>query len=85
MIQSVPCELNTDHTTVMLLAQSSNGCISSARIQKEMEWNPQRTETVLNLLLQEGMVWVDSTPTETLFWFPSLFTTSSSLSCLATT
>jgi len=73
MVQSVPCELNVDHTTALLLAQES-GYVHDSKLKAELGWSKDRIDAVLNLLLQEGMVWVDEQGTEGeyLYWFPSL-------------
>eukprot|EP01112_Ceratiomyxa_fruticulosa_P019280 TRINITY_DN6290_c0_g1_i2.p1 TRINITY_DN6290_c0_g1~~TRINITY_DN6290_c0_g1_i2.p1 ORF type:complete len:252 (-),score=45.11 TRINITY_DN6290_c0_g1_i2:17-772(-) len=74
MVQSVPCELNNDHTTVLLLSQNNGGKVSAEYVIKELGWTKTRTDTVLNLLLKEGMAWLDnqSNDGEVLFWFPTL-------------
>eukprot|EP01102_Stenamoeba_stenopodia_P022861 TRINITY_DN9680_c0_g1_i2.p1 TRINITY_DN9680_c0_g1~~TRINITY_DN9680_c0_g1_i2.p1 ORF type:complete len:255 (+),score=64.39 TRINITY_DN9680_c0_g1_i2:31-765(+) len=74
IIQSVPCELNTDHTAVMVLAQDNKGCINASKVKQELSWTDARIETVFNLLLQQGMVWVDdqTLTAERDYWFPSL-------------
>jgi len=71
MIQSVPCELNIDHTAILVLAQE-HGFITVSQIVKELNWNLGRIDTVLNLLLQEGMAWIDKQSSEIQYWFPSL-------------
>eukprot|EP01116_Phalansterium_solitarium_P007545 TRINITY_DN20286_c0_g1_i1.p2 TRINITY_DN20286_c0_g1~~TRINITY_DN20286_c0_g1_i1.p2 ORF type:complete len:248 (-),score=64.20 TRINITY_DN20286_c0_g1_i1:32-775(-) len=73
MVQSVPCELNVDHTTVIVLAQA-RGWVTMSALERELRWGRDRTQSILNLLLHEGMVWVDdqSETGERQFWFPSL-------------
>jgi len=73
MVQSVPCELNTDHTTVLVLAQDSK-FVTSSTLQKELQWRKDRIDSVLELLLRESMAWIDdqSETGERAFWFPAL-------------
>jgi ESCRT-II complex subunit VPS22 len=72
MLQTVPCELNTDHMTVMVLAQEK-GYVTASELMREMKWTQSRVDVVMGLLLQEGMVWVDDQASERQFWFPSIF------------
>ncbi|NWS88600.1 SNF8 protein, partial [Toxostoma redivivum] len=66
LVQSVPAELNMDHTVVLQLAEvgrAGNGWefIPSAPISQDH-------------LLKEGMAWLDAqAPAEPQFWFPALF------------
>ncbi|ELR18969.1 ELL complex EAP30 subunit [Acanthamoeba castellanii str. Neff] len=75
MVQSVPCELNSDHTAVLALAQGTN-FVTSSLVQRKLGWNPQRIATALDLLLQEGMAWIDdqAEERERRYYFPSLMT-----------
>ncbi|EFA85025.1 EAP30 family protein [Heterostelium album PN500] len=74
IVQSVPCELNKDHTDVLIKAQSQGGFIAVSHLSK-MGWDQQRIKSVLDVLLSEGMAWIDdqSELKETLYWFPSLW------------
>eukprot|EP00026_Physarum_polycephalum_P015760 Phypoly_transcript_16524.p1 GENE.Phypoly_transcript_16524~~Phypoly_transcript_16524.p1 ORF type:complete len:259 (-),score=38.29 Phypoly_transcript_16524:84-821(-) len=72
ILQSVPCELAIDHTTVLLQAEDT-GNITRSKLEKELGWTKQRTENALNLLLQQGIAWLDIVPgAEDSYWFPSL-------------
>jgi len=72
MLQSVPCELAMDHTTILLQAQDG-GHISVSKLEKELSWPKDRCQNALNLLLQQGIAWIDIVGTsEDLYWFPSL-------------
>lgn len=73
IVQSVPCELNNDHTTAMLYAQEK-GFVTATVLNTELGWDRTRTDGVMNLLLQQGMVWADdqSETGERAYWFPSL-------------
>eukprot|EP01117_Protostelium_nocturnum_P018130 TRINITY_DN7515_c0_g2_i6.p1 TRINITY_DN7515_c0_g2~~TRINITY_DN7515_c0_g2_i6.p1 ORF type:complete len:251 (-),score=83.41 TRINITY_DN7515_c0_g2_i6:255-1007(-) len=74
MIQSVPVELNQDHTTILLIAESK-GWTTVSEIKKEFqEWKENRIQSVLDLLLRESIAWVDdqSETGQRAYWFPSL-------------
>eukprot|EP01080_Neovahlkampfia_damariscottae_P002812 gene2812-4220_t len=60
IVQSVPCELSRDHTIVLTMDS----------LMKELSWTTDRVDSTLNLLLQEGMAWIDSV--DNTFWFPGL-------------
>lgn len=79
MVQSVPCELNNDHTTAMVLAQDT-GFVTASTLKKELMWDEVRIKSVVDLLVKEGMAWVDDQYTnkslggaqERAYWFPAL-------------
>jgi len=73
MIQSVPCELNIDHTTVLVLAQK-NSWVNPSLLKKELNWTRERIDSVLDLLIHEGMAWLDlqHESGEPTYWFLSL-------------
>jgi len=77
IVQSVPCELNNDHTTAMVFAQEK-GFITASVLRQELSWDDTRIDGVMNLLLQQGMVWADDQTEngERAFWFPSLINIS---------
>lgn len=75
LVQSVPSELNMDHTTMLQAAQKT-GYTSFSAIQKDLKWNKERINRVLDFLLQESMVWVDAQNSgEALYWVPGFFST----------
>eukprot|EP01133_Synstelium_polycarpum_P020200 gene20200-24222_t len=73
-LQSVPCELNKDHTDVLINAQSRGG-VTSVSALKKMGWDEQRIKNVIDVLLNEGIAWIDDQGEnkELLYWFPSLW------------
>ena len=73
MIVSIPTELDQDHMAVMEVAQDAEGCVTVDDIQVKLEWNLQRAERALNLLLQEGMAWIDEYVGIKFYWFPSVW------------
>ncbi|CAK8692397.1 vacuolar-sorting protein SNF8-like [Clavelina lepadiformis] len=76
LVQSVPGELNMDHTAIFDLAQQNGGHMSVSEVVKKLSWKSERCEHVIDHLTHEGMAWVDDqTPTnERWYWFPALFT-----------
>ena len=78
LIISVPTELNKDHMEVMQIAsqsESSFGCVTLSEVLKSTNWDSQRVKRALDLLLKEGMVWLDRPigNIEETYWFPSLW------------
>jgi len=73
MIQSIPCELNNDHTTLLAISQK-DGFITKSDIQSRLLWNEERSNLVLELLLKEGIAWIDEVDGQEIqYWFPSIF------------
>jgi ESCRT-II complex subunit VPS22 len=75
MLQSVPSELNNDHTTVLALAQEEERFyVTASLLMKTLKWNSQRINSVIEFLLQEGIAWVDDQAPEgeCRFYFLSL-------------
>ncbi|KAI5128733.1 Vacuolar-Sorting Protein Snf8 [Manis pentadactyla] len=74
LIQSVPAELNMDHTVVLQLAEK-NGFVTVSDIKASLKWEPERARQVLEHLLKEGLAWLDlQAPGEAHYWLPALFT-----------
>lgn len=74
LVQSVPSELNMDHTTVLQTAQKS-AFTSLSVLTNELKWDRERCTRCLNFLMQEGMMWIDEQdPKEVLYWVPGFFT-----------
>ena len=76
IVQSVPGELNMDHTKILELAQQNNGKVSLSDIEKSLSWKEERTQNLLEHLIKEGMCWIDdqTTDKQRWYWFPALFT-----------
>jgi len=55
----VPVELSQDHSTILLLAQETNGIITVNVLAEQLMWDENRSSIALNVLLREGMVWID--------------------------
>lgn len=74
MIVSVPTELDQDHTEIMGLAQQTGGSITLNQVQEEKAgWPEDRCQRALDLLLTQGMAWLDVYKGEKLYWFPSIW------------
>ncbi|CAB1434270.1 unnamed protein product [Pleuronectes platessa] len=73
LVQSVPAELNMDHTVVLQLAEKK-GFVTVGEIKEGLKWEKERACHVLDHLLKEGLAWVDSQAAgESQYWFPALF------------
>eukprot|EP01091_Cochliopodium_minus_P017322 TRINITY_DN6755_c0_g1_i1.p1 TRINITY_DN6755_c0_g1~~TRINITY_DN6755_c0_g1_i1.p1 ORF type:complete len:254 (-),score=77.29 TRINITY_DN6755_c0_g1_i1:38-799(-) len=72
MIQSIPTELSTDHTNIIELSQKNNGFVTLSIIKNSLKWEEHRIDTVLNKLMTDGMIWIDTQSNEKQYWFPSL-------------
>jgi hypothetical protein len=53
-------------------AVTALGCISARDISRRLGWAPERIESCLALLLDEGMAWIDTQGTEVSYGFPSI-------------
>eukprot|EP00088_Acartia_fossae_P004367 TRINITY_DN11868_c0_g1_i1.p1 TRINITY_DN11868_c0_g1~~TRINITY_DN11868_c0_g1_i1.p1 ORF type:complete len:253 (-),score=36.83 TRINITY_DN11868_c0_g1_i1:300-1058(-) len=73
LVQSVPGELSSDQITVLQQAESSGGSISRTSLSSDLRWENERIEMILNKMLGEGMLWVDSKGSESVYWVPSIF------------
>ena len=74
LVQSVPSELNMDHTTVLQSAQKT-GFTSVSGLAGERGWDAERATRCLDYLVQEGLMWVDEQdPKDVLYWVPGFFT-----------
>ena len=73
MIVSVPTELDNDHMQVMTLAKNNTQSITLEQVQQGTGWNRDRAERALQLLLHEGMAWLDNYQGHEYYWFPSIW------------
>ncbi|CAB9520218.1 Vacuolar-sorting protein SNF8 [Seminavis robusta] len=72
MIVSVPTELDNDHMEVMTLAKNMQ-CVTTEQVCEVTGWSKSRAERALQLLLQEGMAWLDKYEGLDFYWFPSIW------------
>lgn len=71
MIVSVPTELDNDHMAIMTLTQNMGGNgVSLDQVQESTGWNAERAQRAMDLLLTQGMAWLDEYKGEKLYWFP---------------
>jgi ESCRT-II complex subunit VPS22 len=81
MVLSVPVELNQDHTSLIEYAQAHQGKITVDALLADTatdKWSPVRAQRALDMLLEEGMAWVDSQRPDGVneYWLPSVFFSS---------
>ena len=68
-IRSVPKELNTDQSSVLEAVQVL-GYISVSMLMANLNWTRPRSQTVIDDLMGEGMLWLDQNPPEAEYWSP---------------
>ncbi|RMZ81370.1 hypothetical protein DV738_g2269, partial [Chaetothyriales sp. CBS 135597] len=68
-IRSVPKELNTDQSTVLEVLQLL-GSVTVSLLQVNLKWDKARTVTVLDDLLADSLVWIDTQCPEPEYWSP---------------
>lgn len=73
MIRSIPKELSTDQSTVLEAIQML-GYITATMLEDNLTWEHERAETVLQDLLADSLVWVDSQAEENEYWAPPMDT-----------
>ncbi|KAH3761084.1 ELL complex EAP30 subunit [Pelomyxa schiedti] len=73
LVKSVPCELSVDHEAVFRIAMEK-GFVSQDLLFTQLAWDKERTDSVMNLLLQEGIAWLDTQHEsgQPAYWFPSI-------------
>ncbi|KAL8849007.1 MAG: hypothetical protein Q9221_005968 [Calogaya cf. arnoldii] len=70
MIRSIPKELNTDQSTVLEAIQVL-GYVTCSMLEDNLAWSSARSETVMQDLLADSLVWVDAQAPEKAYWSPS--------------
>lgn len=73
MVVSVPTELDNDHMQVMTVAQESGQGVTVDQVMAATGWNKPRADRAIELLLQEGMAWVDNHKGVSYYWFTSIW------------
>ena len=68
-IRSIPKELNPDQATVLEIAGIS-GFVSVSMLKLNLGWEDERSKSILEELVVEGMVWVDDSGMEREYWIP---------------
>ena len=74
MVISVPMELDHDHMQIMTAASAfSETGLTVDHVMHTTQWSRERTQRALDLLLQQGMAWLDTYQGQDLYWFPSIW------------
>eukprot|EP00549_Striatella_unipunctata_P025448 CAMPEP_0118720140 /NCGR_PEP_ID=MMETSP0800-20121206/29929_1 /TAXON_ID=210618 ORGANISM="Striatella unipunctata, Strain CCMP2910" /NCGR_SAMPLE_ID=MMETSP0800 /ASSEMBLY_ACC=CAM_ASM_000638 /LENGTH=111 /DNA_ID=CAMNT_0006627715 /DNA_START=143 /DNA_END=478 /DNA_ORIENTATION=- len=73
MIVSVPTELDQDHMEIMALAQEGGGKVTKEDVMDKTKWKRERTKRALDLLLSQGMAWLDLHRGKETYWVPSIW------------
>lgn len=68
-IRSIPKELNSDQATVLEVIQVL-GFVTVSMLQANLNWEKARAKTVIDDLLADGLVWLDSQCEENEYWSP---------------
>uniref|UniRef100_H3GD54 Vacuolar-sorting protein SNF8 n=1 Tax=Phytophthora ramorum TaxID=164328 RepID=H3GD54_PHYRM len=71
-IVTVPVVLSQDHSTILALAQTTGGMVNVSILSRELQWDKKRSMLALNVLLREGMTWLDEQTSEPSYFFPSI-------------
>jgi len=70
-IRSIPKELNTDQSTVLGVLQLL-GRVTVSLLQVNLKWEKARARTVIEDLLADSLVWVDTQCAEYEYWSPQI-------------
>lgn len=68
-VRSVPKELNTDQATVLEVIQLL-GFVTVSMLELNLKWEKARAQTVIDDLIADGLVWLDSQGEENEYWSP---------------
>ena len=62
-----------DQTTILQKSESNGGFVCISML--ESEWDCARSQRAINLLIGEGLAWIDNQnpDEETLYWIPSIY------------
>ncbi|KAH7356234.1 vacuolar-sorting protein SNF8 [Pyrenochaeta sp. MPI-SDFR-AT-0127] len=73
LIRSVPKELNTDQSTVLEAIQVL-GYVTVSMLQLNLSWERPRAHAVVEDLMADSLVWVDTQAGENEYWSPAFIT-----------
>jgi ESCRT-II complex subunit VPS22 len=73
LIRSVPKELNTDQSTVLEAIQVL-GYVTVSMLQLNLNWERPRAHAVVEDLMADSLVWVDTQAGENEYWSPAFIT-----------
>lgn len=70
-IRSVPSEMSQDQSLVLEVCEVL-GYVTISMLRDNLNWKPERSQTVLNDMVASGTLWVDTqNSVETAYWAPS--------------
>lgn len=68
-VRSVPRELDTDQSALLVVAAKTGGRLSESRIKKDLGWADVRARQAMeDSVMREGLGWVDEQDTEWSVW-----------------
>jgi ESCRT-II complex subunit VPS22 len=68
-VRSVPRELDTDQSALLVIAAKTGGRLTESHIRKELGWNDVRARQALeDSVMREGLGWVDEQDSERSVW-----------------
>lgn len=79
LIRSVPKELNVDQSTVLEAIQLL-GYVTLSMLQVNLNWERPRAHAVIEDLMADSLVWVDTQAGENEYWSPAFLTMGGSKS-----
>ena len=71
-IISVPMELNNDHQMLMNICKDK-GYTNYNYLLNKLHWTNERIEQSVNILITNGMIWIDSHNDDTNYYFSSFY------------
>jgi hypothetical protein len=77
MVVSIPMELTTGHHEILSIASEGEGYVSERIVCEQRGWSRERFFSVINLMVQEGLAWVDCPPDtpriDERYYFPTIW------------
>lgn len=73
LIQCIPGELSMDHTAILNSLQTRSS-FTVEQLREQFKWTDERIQTAIDLMIKEGLVWIDQKGRSTEYFFPGLFT-----------
>ena len=68
-VRSVPRELDTDQSALLVVAATTGGKLTESRIKRELGWGDVRARQAMeDSVMREGLGWVDEQDTEWSVW-----------------
>lgn len=71
MIRSIPKELNNDQAKLLDIVQIL-GYVTISMLQVNLEWERARARTVIDDLMADALLWVDTQAEEAEYWSPAI-------------